>query len=129
MHSHDAIVDLAAVAIVLSRGAHGFAATLADAGLVHAADGLGMRVVSDHQLLAAVSQFFFIPLDRFEEALQRAGRRPELQGDGLGILAVQAGELPFDINLQQPPRVTPAKTIGEQREKRSQLPSECGDLL
>lgn len=129
MHGHDAIVDLATVAVVLPRGADGFAAALADAGLVHAADGLGMRVVSDHQLLTAVSQLLFIPLDRFEEALQRAGHGPEPQGHGLDILAVQAGELSLDINLQQPPRVTAAKTVGEQREKRSQLPSEGGDLL
>jgi hypothetical protein len=78
MHSDHTVVDLAAVAVVLPRGTDGFAAALADAGLVHAPDGLGIRVVPDHDPLAAVSQFLFIPLDRFEEALQRAGRGPEL---------------------------------------------------
>lgn len=63
MHSHSAIVDLAAVAVVLARGADGFAAALGGAGLVHAANGLGMRVVSSHNLLTAISKFLFIPLD------------------------------------------------------------------
>lgn len=129
MHSHSAIVDLTAVAVVLPRSAHGFAAALADAGLVHAANGLGMRVVSSHHLLTAIAQFLFIPLDRFEEALQSAGRGPKLEGDRLGILAEQVGELSFDISLQQPPPLATAKTIGEQREKRSQLPSKPGDLF
>jgi hypothetical protein len=74
MHSHGAVVDLAAVAVVLPRGAHGFAAALGDPGLVHAANGLGMRVVASHNLLTAISQFLFIPLNRFEEPLQGAGR-------------------------------------------------------
>jgi hypothetical protein len=74
MYSHGAVVDLAAVAVVLPRGTHGFAAALGDAGLVHVANGLGMRVVASHDLLTAISQFIFIPLDRFEETLQSAGR-------------------------------------------------------
>jgi hypothetical protein len=129
MHAHDAIVDLAAAAVVLSRRTDGFAAALGDAGLVHAPDGLRMRMVPSHDLLAAVTQLFFIPLDPFQNALQRAGRPPELQGNRLGRLAMHVGELPLDIDPQQRPRVAAAKTIGEQRQKRSQLPPQPGNLL
>jgi hypothetical protein len=129
MHSDDTIIDLAAVAVVLPRSADGFTAALRDTGLVHTSDGLGMRVVASHDLLAAVAQLLFVPLDRFQEALQRAGRPPKLQGDGLRGLAMQVGELSLDINPQQRPRVAAAKTIGEQREKRSQLPPQPGNLL
>lgn len=129
MHSHDAVIDLAAVAVVLPTRAHGFAATFAGAGLVHAADGLGMRVLASHDLLAAVSQFLFIPLDRFQEALHRAGRFPEQQGDGLSRLAMHVGQLSLDIDLQQRLRFAAAKTIGEQGQKRSQLPSQLGNLF
>lgn len=129
MHSHDAIVDLAAVAVVLPPHANRIAAALANARLVHAPNGLGMRVVTGHDLLAAVSQFLFIPLDRFQEALQRARRFAELQGDRLGRLAMHVGELTLDINLQQGPRVATAETIGKQCQKRSQLPSQPGHLL
>lgn len=93
MHSHDAVVDLAAVAVVLPPRADRVGAALADAGLVHAPNGLGMRVVASHDLLAAVSQFLFMPLDRFQKALQRARRFAEPQGDRLGRLAMHVGEL------------------------------------
>lgn len=88
MHAHHAIIDLAAAAVVLPTRAHGFAATFANARLVHAADRLGVRVLARHDLLATVSQFLFIPLDRFQEALQSAGRLPEQQGDRLCRLTV-----------------------------------------
>jgi hypothetical protein len=129
MYSHDAIVDLAAVAVVLPPRADGLAAALGDAGLVHAPNGLGMRMLASHDLLAAVSQLLFIPLDRFQEALQRARRFPELQGDCFGCLAMHVGELSLDINLQQCPPVTAAETIGEQSQKRIQLPSQPDNLL
>jgi len=129
MHSDDAVVDLSTVAIVLPRGADGVPATLGGARLVHTTEGLGMGVLTSHDLLAAVSQFLFIPLDRFQEALQRAGCFPELQGDGLGRLAMHVGELSLDIDLQQHPGLAAAKTIGEQGQKRSQLPSQPGNLF
>lgn len=69
MYTHHTVVDLASVTVVLPRGGDGFLAALADAGLIHAPDGLAMRVVSNHDLLAAVPQFLFIPLNRFEKAL------------------------------------------------------------
>lgn len=93
MHSHHAVVDLAAVAVVLPPRADRVGAALADAGLVNAPNGFRMRVVASHDLLAAVSQFLFMPLDRFQKALQRARRFAEPQGDRLGRLAMHVGEL------------------------------------
>jgi hypothetical protein len=55
MHSHDAVVDLAAVAVVLPARADRLAAALANARLVHAPNRLGMGVVASHDLLAAVA--------------------------------------------------------------------------
>lgn len=99
MHSHHAIVDFAAVAVVLPPHADGLNAAFGDARLVHTPNRLGMRVVASYDLLAEVSQLLFIPPDRFQEALQRAGRFPELQGDRLGRLAMHVGELSLDIDL------------------------------
>lgn len=80
-----------------------------------------MGMVLGDGLLAAIPEFFFIPLDRFEEPLQRPRRRLESQRDGLRRLAVQIRQLPFDINSQQISGVPSAETVGEQREKRNQL--------
>jgi hypothetical protein len=129
MHSHHAVIDLAAVAVVLPTCADGLAAAFGGAGFVHAADSLGMRMVASHDLLTAVSQFFFIPADRFQKALQRARRFAELQGDRLGRLAMHVGELSLDIDLQQCPCLATTKAIAEQGQKRSQLPSQSGNLL
>jgi hypothetical protein len=63
MHSHHAIVDLTPIAVVLPTNADRLPAALGRARLVHAADRLGMGVLVGHNLLAAVSEFFFIPLD------------------------------------------------------------------
>jgi len=57
-----------------------------------------MGMVFRDDLLTAISEFLFIPFDRFEKALQRPRRSPELQGDGLGRLTVQIGELAVNIN-------------------------------
>lgn len=119
MDAHHAVVDLAAIAVVLPRGADRFLAALGDAGLVYAADGLDMCVVPRHDLLAAISQLLFIPLDRLEKSLQGARRGSETQGDRLGGLAVQVGELPLNVNPQQRPSFKAAETIGKQRQERS----------
>jgi hypothetical protein len=69
MHSHHAIVNLPAVSVPLPTDAHRIFAAFGRAGLVHATDGFGMGMVFRHDLLAPVSEFLFIPLDRFEKAL------------------------------------------------------------
>ena len=69
MNSHHTIVDLATVAVVLPTDAHGMPAALGRARLVDATDGFGMGMILGDDLLAAISELFFIPLDRFEESL------------------------------------------------------------
>ncbi len=49
--------------------AHGFFTALGCARLVHATDRLEVGMVARHNLLALISEFFFIPLDRFEKSL------------------------------------------------------------
>jgi len=63
MDSHDAVVQLAAVAVVLPPNAHGLGAALGRARLVHDADGFGVGMVSGDDLLTAISQLFLVPLD------------------------------------------------------------------
>jgi hypothetical protein len=121
VHGHNTVVHLSAVPIPLATDSDRLFTTLGRPRLIHAPDGIGMSMVLDDDLLAAISEFFFIPLDRFEESLQRPRRRPESQRDGLRRLAVQIRQLPCDINSQQIPRVASAETVGEQREKRNQL--------
>jgi hypothetical protein len=89
VNGHDAIVDLAPIAVPLPTGSHGFFAALGRPRLIHAPDGVGISMVFGDDLLAAISEFFFIPLDRFEEPLQRPRRSLESQRDGLRRLAVQ----------------------------------------
>jgi hypothetical protein len=69
MNPHNTVIDFPAVAIVLPPNAHRIFATFRRARLVDATDCLGMGVVFGHDLLASISQFFFIPLDQFEKAL------------------------------------------------------------
>jgi len=129
MNGHHAIVDLAPVAVPLPGNSHGRFAALGRARLIHATDGLDVGMLSGDDLLAAIPKFLFIPLDRFEKALQRSRRGLEPQADRLGRLAVQIGQLSFDINPQQLPCIAPPKAISEQCKKRIELPSQGGNLL
>lgn len=69
MNPHHAVVDLPPIAVVLPTDAHGLFAALGRARFIHAANRVGVRMVGGDDLLAPVSKFFFIPLDRFEKAL------------------------------------------------------------
>jgi hypothetical protein len=69
MHSHHAVVNLPAVSVPLPADAHRIFAAFGRARLVHATDGFGMGMVFRHDLLTPVSEFLFIPLDRFEKTL------------------------------------------------------------
>ena len=89
MNTNHTVIDLPPVAVPLATGADGLVAALGRARFVHATNGLGVGVFFGHDLLAPVSEFLFIPLDRFQKALQRPRRGLELQGDRLGRLAMQ----------------------------------------
>jgi len=91
MNANHTVVDFASVAVPLPGNSHGLFAALGHARLIHTTDRFGVSVLFGHDLLASISQFCFIPFDRFEKALQRPRRGPELQGDGLGRFAVQIG--------------------------------------
>ena len=69
MHADHTVVHFSFVAVPLSSGSHRVGAALGHPRFIHGADGLGVRVVADHHLLATIAQFFFIPLDRFQKAL------------------------------------------------------------
>ena len=69
MHSHHTVVHFPTVPVPLPADAHRLSAALGRARLVHATDGIGMGMIFCDDLLAPVSEFLFIPLDRFEKAL------------------------------------------------------------
>jgi hypothetical protein len=53
----------------LPPDAHRVVTALGDPGLVHHADRVGVSVIVGHDLLAAVVELLFIPLDRFQKTL------------------------------------------------------------
>ena len=63
MNAHNTVVDLSSIAIPLATGTHRLVAALGRAGLVHATDGIGVGMVFGDDLLAAVSELLFTPLD------------------------------------------------------------------
>jgi hypothetical protein len=69
MDSHHAVVDLAPAAVPLPRDTNRVAAAFGNAGFIHHADGVRMRMALGHNLLATVMEFLFIPLDVFQESL------------------------------------------------------------
>jgi hypothetical protein len=69
MDADDAIVHLAEAAEPLPPRPDRMRAALGGARFIDAADGLDMGVVTGHQLLTAVADVIFIPLDRFQETL------------------------------------------------------------
>jgi hypothetical protein len=77
MHGHRAVVDLAPIAVPLPTCSHRLVAALGRSGLVHATDRVRVGVLRGNDLLAPISEFLFMPLDRFQKALQRSRRRLE----------------------------------------------------
>jgi hypothetical protein len=69
MHADDSVVDLAATAQPLPRGADGLVATLGCPRFIDAADRFRVIVLACHQLLALVANRLLIPLDRFQQTL------------------------------------------------------------
>jgi len=63
MHTHDAVIDLAATAQPLPRGADGLAAALGRSRFIDAADCFRVAVVARHQLLTLVANGLLVPLD------------------------------------------------------------------
>jgi hypothetical protein len=69
MHSHRAVVYLAARTAPLPLGSHRVRPTFADSRLVDQSHGLRVRMLRSHDLLTTISQSLLIPLDGFEKTL------------------------------------------------------------
>ncbi len=69
MHAHGAVLDLAAIAIVLPIDPSSMFAAFMRSRFVDQTDRLIVAVVAGDNLLAPVAQLFFIPLDHFQKAL------------------------------------------------------------
>lgn len=69
MDADHAVFNLAATAQPLPRDADGVGAALGRPRLVHATDGLGVRVLSGDQALAIIAQLRLVPLDGFQKTL------------------------------------------------------------
>jgi hypothetical protein len=72
----DAVLDLAAVAIVLTLHAGRVPTAFGRSRLIDHPQCLGVRMLGGHQLLAPVAEPLFVPADRFEKSLQRPDRHP-----------------------------------------------------
>jgi len=69
MNRHHTIVHFTPVAEPLPPHSRRMRATFGRARLIDGADGLRMGMLLGNDLLAAVAQLFFIPLDGFEKTL------------------------------------------------------------
>lgn len=67
----DAVLNLAAVAVVLTLHAGRVPAALGGSRFVDHADRPRIRVLTGHQLLAAVAEQLLLPRNGFEKPLQR----------------------------------------------------------
>jgi hypothetical protein len=63
MHTNDAVIDLAATAQPLPRGADGLVAALGRSRFIDATDCFRMAVIACHHLLTLVANRLLIPLD------------------------------------------------------------------
>ena len=74
--------------------------------------------------LHAITKTRFIPLNRFQEPLQRPRRRVGGQRHRLDALAGQVRQLPSDVRAQVTPRLAAPKTIVELVQKTRQLDTQ-----
>jgi hypothetical protein len=125
----DAVLDLAAVAVVLTLHTRGLTAALGSAGFIDHADRRGVRVFAGHQLLAAVAEPLLVPGDGLQKTLQCPRRNLLIQRDRLDILPLHVAEQSADIDCQQSPARRAAKATCEQRQKLGEQFSERCDIL
>jgi hypothetical protein len=69
MHPHDAILHFAPTAAPLPLGSGRVGAALGRSRLVDQANGLGVGVLTCHDVLATLAQSPLIPLDGFKKSL------------------------------------------------------------
>jgi hypothetical protein len=63
MYANDAVINLAATAEPLPRGANGLVAALGRSRFIDATDCIRVAVVTCHQLLTRVANGLLLPLD------------------------------------------------------------------
>ena len=125
----NAVLDLAAVAVVLPLHTGRVRATLGRSRFINHADRLRISVLARHQLLAAVAEQLLVPLNRFEKPLQCPHGDSTRERHRFDILALHIAEQPANVDREQLPPRRPAKTIGKQNQKLGQqFPQRC-DIL
>jgi hypothetical protein len=125
----DAVLDLAAVTVVLTLHAGRVPAAFGRSRLIDHAQRLRVGMLGGHQLLAAVAESLFVPADGFEKALQRADGDALGQRQRLDILTLDVAEQPAHVNGQEQPASRTAKAVGKQTQKLGQQFSERCDIL
>lgn len=121
VNADDTIVDFAGVAAPLSLHAGGFFAGLGVTGIVDDADGLGIVMIANDDLLHAITNAAAIPGRPIEELLEGTAWCAVEIRDGLNALAFQVGELPFDIAGKMAPRLRASEAVIKLAEEVSQL--------
>jgi len=121
VNADDTIVDLAGVAAPLALDAGGFIAGLGMTRIVDDADGLGIVMIANDDLLHAITNVFAIPGRPIEELLKRAAWRAVEIRDGLNALAFQVGKLTFDITGKMAARLGASEAVIKLGEVVSQL--------
>jgi hypothetical protein len=125
----DTVLDLPSIAVVLSFDTSRLIAALSRSGFVDAPDRLRTCVIGGHDLLAAVSQFLFLPNDGLKEPLQSSGCDVLIQRDRFDVLSLHVREQPPHVCIQQCTPLRPSETAGEASQKLGeQFPQLC-DIL
>lgn len=84
----DRILDFATVAVVLSFDSDGFLARFGRSGFVDHPDGPRVGLLAGDHLAASPEYFVVVPLDRFEESLERSRCDALLQSDRFDVLSL-----------------------------------------
>ena len=69
MNTNRAVLDFAAISVVLAGDCRSGVPTLSSSRFIDYPDGLRVRMVTSDDFLSAIAQLLLIPLDRFEETL------------------------------------------------------------
>lgn len=125
MHTHGAVLDLAAIAVVLSLDSHRMVAALGRTGLINGTNRIGMSMLFGDNSLTSIAKFFFIPPNRFKKPLERAWLRIELKRDCFDAFSMHVRQLTLNVDSQQPSSFRRFETIGEQGKEQSELPAQA----
>ena len=94
-----------------------------------AADAVRAVMLSDHELLNAITHHVVIPDKLAQELLQRSRSDACSDGDWLDALLRQVRELPANVDGQMFPRIAASKALGEVFEEAIEFRFQEPDLL